>query len=202
MRIYLVNTTAYIHLPNSIVHSFPVSFDVRCEPGESQQKIFETLKGAGISFNWDKEKDVREVPEVLYRTEAYSGSGVRDIMEIIRFEVDELGNVDIPNFILNHYSLSEELQSKLAEFITYCKHGAYTFDENMFRQILDTIGKQKGTPIRYGIWLAEKEIVEQDYLLGVEGEINAYKTSPIILSDLGPDGFLFAYAEMPRIIIQ
>lgn len=198
MRTYLVNTTAFVHLANGIVHSIPVSFDVQCEPEDARQKIFEVLKGASVSFNFDKDKDVRDVPVILFRTEACYGSGVRDIMEIIRHEVEELGNVDIPNYILNHYPLPEELQSKLAEFITFCEYGACPFDEGLFREILDAVGKHKGVPVRYGLWLATEETVKECYLDGGDGAIDAYPTSPVILSDLGPDGMLFGYAEFPE----
>ena len=58
-----------------------------------------------------------------YRTEEFSGSGVRDLHQIILFEVCELGNVDILLHILHKYKLSDWLQDIIQGVIGLCENG-------------------------------------------------------------------------------
>lgn len=51
--------------------------------------------------------------------------------------------------------------------------------------------------LKYCLWLASKSTV-LDLYNASEQDIQKYETSPIILSDLGMDGMLFAYESMPR----
>lgn len=201
MRTYLVNTTAIIRLGNGTEHAFPISIEVRCEPEDSQQEIFKAMKNASLGFRSYGKNDIEEIPEVLYRTEEYSGSGVRDIMEIIENEVCELGNADIPKYMLEHYAFPEELQSMLQTIKDQCEFGINPTREQthkIFRVALDQIGSQRGMKITCGLWLAGRDEVEEHYLRGEDGKIDAYQTSPVILSDLGPEGYLFAYPEEPK----
>lgn len=38
-----------------------------------------------------------------YRTESFSGNGVRDLREVVAFEVQELCNSDIPLYLYEKY---------------------------------------------------------------------------------------------------
>lgn len=60
--------------------------------------------------------------------------------------------------------------------------------------------------VKYALWLADEETVmdkECGYERYIDDEcgVEAYETGPIVLSELGYDGTLYGYAEMPEAII-
>lgn len=139
----------------------------------------------------------------LYRTESYSGSGIRNIADIIEYEMSELRNTDIPEYILSHYALSPQTREDLRDILALRPTGEYPFTgdredlRNTIKALLEDIGRETGTPLRYGLWLAERGQIERRYST-TKGDIDGYPTSPVILSNLGPDGILFGYADMPE----
>ena len=141
--------------------------------------------------------------ETLYRTESYSGSGVREIADIIEYEMAELRNTDIPEYVLSHYALSPQTREDLRDILALEPTGEYPFtgDRQGLRDtiaaLVEDIGRETGTPLRYGLWLAEGDQVERRYST-TQGDIDGYPASPVILSDLGPEGILFGYADMPE----
>ena len=141
-------------------------------------------------------------PPYLYRTESCSGSGVRDVIDVIHYEMAELQNTDIPVYVLEHYAFPEDLETELRDILSLADDEDYpfTFDRGHFLDVVsrmvDEIGRQKGIPVRYALWLAEEDVVRNRYNLP-GGTVDRYSVSPVVLSDLGPDGILFGYAEMP-----
>ena len=141
--------------------------------------------------------------KVLYRNESCYGSGVRDVIDIIHHEYHALGNTDIFEYCLNNYNLSEGLKENLRQDISWFESefqrcGEYPSSlnddiENLIRELSALTGKE----IRYALWLAPENTVRELYD-GTDGNIDAYETSEIILSDLGPDGILFAYQDNPN----
>lgn len=142
--------------------------------------------------------------ETLYRTESYSGSGVRDIRDVIEYEMAELRNADIPRYVLGRYALSDGLRKELEDILSLEPEGEYPFtgDRQDLRdtidRMLDEIGRLKGTVIRYGLWLAPYESVRLRYCPSGDRNIDAYPTSDVVLSDLDTDGALYGFVEMPR----
>lgn len=142
--------------------------------------------------------------ETLYRTESYSGSGVRDIRDVINYEMAELQNTDIPQYVLGHYALPDELRKELEDILSLEPTGEYPFTGdrgqllNTIDALLKEVGDLKGTPVRYGLWLAPYETVRLRYCQPGGRDIDRYPTSDVILSDLGQDGILFGYGEQPR----
>ena len=142
--------------------------------------------------------------ETLYRTESYSGSGVRDIRDVIEYEMSELRNTDIPSYVLVHYTLSDGLRKDLEDILSLEPEGEYPFkgDRQDLRDTIDAVVKEigglKGTVIRFGLWLAPYESVRLRYCRSGDRDIDGYPTSHVILSDLDTDGALYGYAEMPR----
>ncbi len=140
-------------------------------------------------------------PATLFRTENYSGSGQRDLEKIIAFEMEELGNTDIPEYILTHYNLPDNIKKDLKLTLKSKDNGEYPFvsDRKSFKKLihdtLDTIAEQIGFQPRLGLWLANKDAVQTLYG-GTEEDIQEYPTSPCILSDLGEDGILFGYERI------
>lgn len=142
--------------------------------------------------------------ETLYRTESYAGSKVREIRDIIEYEMAELRNTDIPRYVLSSYALSDGLRKDLEDILALEESGEYPFTGGR-GDLLDTIdallkevGDLTGTPVRYGLWLAPYETVRLRYCSLGSRDIDRYPTSDIVLSDLGEDGILFGYGEQPR----
>ena len=141
-------------------------------------------------------------PSFLYRTESFSGSGVRDVIDVIHYEIADLGNTDIPIYVLKNYNFPEELEKELRDILSLAGDEDYpfTFDRGHFLDVVarmvDEIGRQKGVSVKYALWLADEDVVRNWYNLS-GGSIDKYPVSPVVLSDLGPEGALFGYAEMP-----
>ena len=54
--------------------------------------------------------------KIMYRSEDSSGSGVRDIIEVMVFEIYELGNTDILEYVSEHY-LSDDTKQDIDKVI-------------------------------------------------------------------------------------
>lgn len=150
---------------------------------------------------------------VGYRTESYSGSGVRDIAEIIEFEMSVLCNKDIPEYVLKHYAhrLTQDARRDIeAILVEDCcdeypfvgdGHGHGVGDRGDLHGLIQAIIAAVAGPdvnIRYGLWLSTYEAVKDLYARGTDDVIDAYPTSIYIFSDLWPDGRLYGYAEEPQ----
>ena len=174
-----------------------------------------------------KTLNTAEMPKILYRTEEAYGSGVRDLKEILRHEIFELGNTDILSYTLSHYIddkriadnyikskisgkqlrniyidivyIAKELSEKADQSHTFNRFqralGNELAQTVFVESFLQLIQIATGRNIKYGLWLAERRIVETYY--GGQN-IDSYAVSDIILSDLGAEGILFAYTELPQ----
>lgn len=160
-----------------------------------------------------------KIPKYLYRTENAYGSGERDLRAIIEYEVFELGNTDIFDYILKHYDFEKyNLQSGFLNTLQTMREMSGDSDPESvesFERVADNIGKNTakkafidsvmdliryvtGKSIRYGLWLAEKDAVIRFYNNMSKENIDTYRTSDVILSDLNEDGILFGYEEKPK----
>ena len=160
-----------------------------------------------------------EIPKYLYRTENAYGSGERDLRAIIEYEVFELGNTDIFDYMLKHYDFEKyTLQSGFLNTLQTMREMNGDSDPESvesFERVADNVGKNTakkefvdsvmsliryvtGKSIRYGLWLAEKDAVIRFYNNMSKENIDTYRTSDVILSDLNEDGFLFGYEEKPK----
>lgn len=156
-----------------------------------------------------------------YRTETYSGSGIRDMEHVVSFEILELGNVDILDTLLHKtmFIQNADLRNDMAAAITWLEtHGAPGWDRSeteypsdtkvdrhlrlLIPRVLDEIRKHSFKDLKYALWLADYEAVANkdqygEYIADPKSEIHKYKTSGVILSECGYDGALFAYTELP-----
>ncbi len=109
-----------------------------------------------------------------YRTESYSGEGKRDLLKVTSFEINNLGNNDIPLTIKKKYKRTD-----------YSK-----FLQEIYRK-----GYKKC------VWLCRKKSdLTNHYAQSPEDEIDRYVISDgIILSNLREDGVLVAYRGEPLI---
>lgn len=142
--------------------------------------------------------------EVMYRNEEAFGSGVLKTKDVIVYEICELCNTDIIDYCLDTYGdfLSEDLKTKIVQLLDSMENEE-EFDEDdieeLVEELIDELSEHFERNINYVIWLASKKAVIELYSDGNEdAEISAYKTSDIILSDLGYDGMLFGYDKKPR----
>lgn len=134
---------------------------------------------------------------VMYRSEDSYGSGVRDILDIMTFEIYELKNIDILEYTLDHYlqnsNIEETVENMIADIEIFNEEEIY----KVCKLIINEINKQTDHNLKYALWLAEYDAVSNIYSFD-ESSIEAYNTSDIILSDLGYDGVLFGYDEEPE----
>lgn len=136
--------------------------------------------------------------DILFRTESCYGSGVRDITDIMEHEIFELGNMDIPEYLLKNH---KKLLSKNSQTLLSCK---YLYSTNLLDStkrklcecIIADLNKATGKSYKYGLWLADKDIVKELYD-GNDTNIDAYEVSDMKISDLGKDGALYLYEEFP-----
>lgn len=153
---------------------------------------------------------------IKYRTESFSGQGVRDAIEVMSYEVYELGNSDILltlcNGLLKNDPLGDEIRT-LADSMGTSKDLSYdsSYVKDLFGRILPRIKEITGYDIKYALWLADYQAMMKTFwpwANGIydgspcpepeEGDIDAYETGPVILSDGDTDGgMLYGYEEYP-----
>ena len=142
--------------------------------------------------------------DIMYRSEETGGSGVRDIIEVMTFEIYELGNTDILDYVCEHY-LKPGTRKIVQEFIYKVETGTEDIIEDDVIDICEIIIKEinevTNHNLKYALWLADYDTVMEIYSYD-ESTIEAYKISDIILSDLGKDGILFGYDEEPEPIYE
>lgn len=155
-----------------------------------------------------------------YRSEIFYGSGCRDAAEIMAYETFKLGNTDIletlSTTILKNTEIGDVLEIIQKEMYYNFIHEldedgyylnliieAYTDKEigiNFFKEVLEEVNKITGKDIKYCLWLCDTKEDVYDYDLDgrlTDKDIDIYEESDIILSDLGPEGKLYGYENMP-----
>ena len=143
-----------------------------------------------------------------YRTEVFSGSGIRNLEDVISYEISDLGNSDIVLFCNNFYNLNLDLECDVDE----------DDDEEDYREELDMMIQENymyylETLLSFiekklnchkselkGLWLAKEKTVKEFYLKNLDDDspenyIDEYRlpSEYLIISDLGYDGVLLAY---------
>lgn len=142
----------------------------------------------------------QNIPEIEYRTETAYGSGTRNIIDVMNYEIFELFNTDIIDYVLTRHNslLSEKTKHMLQKDIEDIT------DENDQKEfctsIISDINNASNRSYKYALWLCERNAVKQLYLNDdyTEQNIDAYAVSDMIISDLGFDGRLYVYEDMPE----
>lgn len=153
-----------------------------------------------------------------YRTEAFFGSGVRDAVEVMAFEINTLGNTDILRTLgtglLQGTETGKEMLS-IAEQLDADGEGAEDlfYIKDLCREALKAIEAKTGVQVKYALWLAEYDDVLTHFWAWAfgasgatksvpkpeDGEIEAYEIGPVILSaGDGAGGMLYGYSNMPH----
>ena len=116
---------------------------------------------------------------IMYRSEDSYGSGVRDILDIMTFEIYELKNIDILEYTLDHYlqnsNIKETVENMIADIELFNEEEIY----KVCKLIINEINKQTDHNLKYALWLAEYDAVSNIYSFD-ESSIEAYNTSDII----------------------
>ena len=156
-----------------------------------------------------------------YRTESFGGSMERDAVAVISFEIGELGNDDVVDYLTSQKIIPdtfmercEELAGCYAESSDNDVEMTMSFVEDMLAAVKESTGRD----IKYAVWLADKanvwrywkacedcapmediltdEDVPDDFL--TQSDIDTYdETNGFILSDLGEDGALYGFESCP-----
>lgn len=136
--------------------------------------------------------------EIKYRNETTYGNNIYDVLDVMLNEIYELGNIDILDYTLDIYMSNSNYYELITEMINDITAFNQTEIFSVCKEIISEINKQLNKDIKYCLWLADKEAVEElygnDYIMG-------YYCSDIILSDLGYEGKLYAYENKPEPII-
>lgn len=134
--------------------------------------------------------------KVLYRNP--TGTEQHSPVDVIAFEIGELGNVDILHYCFEHYgqSMDEVSMETMDKAMADMEQG--NMDETKAKAVAETVVKAMetvwGITIHHVTWLADYDTVAELYCdFGDTSDIVAVETSDYILSDLGYDGILFAY---------
>ena len=143
-----------------------------------------------------------EMKKTLFRTETFSGSGVRNFFDVFYYEVFELGNGDIFSYLSSKLPDGDSLKEDLLFYENALSEEGCIDDspKDVFDTVSQAVQSIYGKSVQYVLWLAEKENVQKVY--GVDPlsdeQMDAYHTSDVVLSDLGADGILFGYDECPQ----
>lgn len=122
----------------------------------------------------------------------------RKALPVMLFEITELHNADILEYVSENYLLPDELKMDVQEIIDNIDDVDEDGCKEVLEQVLFCIEGSTGKKIRYVLWLADKDAVEDMYE-GDERDIYAYNVDDaVVLSDLGYDGTLYGFEEMPE----
>lgn len=142
--------------------------------------------------------------EIKFRNEQFRGSGFRDAFSVIKFELCELQNTGIlttlRDTVFKESDTAIQYLNSLIQNID--KEGG--IDERDIESILIFIRICTGKNITHVLWLADMDVVMHG-MYGTSGgylqeydTVDAYKVGSIVLADLGEEGKLYGYEELPK----
>lgn len=153
--------------------------------------------------------------EIKYRTESFSGAEIRDVTDIICYEVSELGNTDILETLsqgLLKGTPCGEKAEVLIEHVAQYGTAPDALVREFCAETLKAIKEKTGRDIQYALWLASREDVLNNFWRWANGayqdddpcpvpepwDIDAYEIGPVILSESdGDGGTLCGYEQYP-----
>lgn len=139
---------------------------------------------------------------VAYRNDTLYGSGVAKLEDIIRFEMEELGNSDTPSTLLDNFKVLRAEGNDIEDLIDIIDSGDFTEDNlgeeeiNRNVNLLMNVIKRTYPEAKYGLWLGTKDSIDKNY----EGNATAYTIEyekPISDLGLSDQGCLFVYSKHP-----
>ena len=149
-----------------------------------------------------------EDKKVRYRTEAFSGTGERAAAEVMAFETFTLGNVDILQTLAEGLLKGRgDITNRCWDFIDELNNNGFVDDMgtcdqvDFMKEVLSEVEKVTGVGVRYALWLADKDVVTNRKWYGRymndDFDFESYQVGPVVLSELGFDGTLYGYTDLP-----
>jgi len=157
-----------------------------------------------------------------YRSEIIFGEGYRDASAVMSHEVFYLQNTDILITLRETILKDSDIKVKLEILEEELNNGAiadgddgsiYNLIEdegesdeciNFFKAVLEEIQKVTGKDIKYCLWLCNNKNEVYAYDMHKEladADIDSYDETDVILSNMGTDGCLYGYENMPEKIL-
>lgn len=143
---------------------------------------------------------------IRYRTEEAFGDGYRDILDVMTYETYNLANNDLLMYFLRTYKDADSTVREQARKILASYEGEEHVDfgeadiREFFAAEIKELERLTGKRLRYCLWLAEKDTVKEYYMQGGPCTVDGYPVSDVVLTDLGYDGTLYAYEQLPEAV--
>ena len=151
---------------------------------------------------------------VGFRTEAYSGSGIRDIASVLQHEIAVSQNIDCLKTCFEYIKNTDfgktvgKVLGKVEKFnnvfditmlpVKYRENNGNPF----FKEMVQTLSKEVNTDLKYALWLSDKKFVmgfDEDRIYGGNSQnTDMYIQGQLILCDAGDRGALFGYPYKPQ----
>lgn len=99
--------------------------------------------------------------ETEYRSDSVFGEGIREPAKVVAHEFFELGNTDIPEYILKHYDVSEECRKEWEALIDEMDENAYVEDVSetdklaYADRLIQELSKSVHKEINYVLWACQ-----------------------------------------------
>lgn len=149
-----------------------------------------------------------------YRTENYSGSKVRNICDVIRYEIS-MGNTDIISYMQNKYSVLDEYnlepeeiealkenfqdeivyrQEYLSKYSDMCQENSAWITDDIVTYLTEQLDVDSEDELT-ALWLTTIDNAINKYNDGNKVDIDEYLLNHkyLIISDLNIDGALFVF---------
>lgn len=138
---------------------------------------------------------------MMCRVEKAFGSGCRDLMAVLEYEILVLENVDVFEFMSKNKNLTHALRKQMIECINAKYQSGNVKDEKLVRKMIKEMVQQLNAlydvNLSHCLWLCDEKHVRTLYGKQ-EDKIDFYEESHIVLSDLGVCGKLYAYSSNPQ----
>lgn len=145
-----------------------------------------------------------------YRSEQYGGSGIRNLKEVLLYEIRELGNLDVLYYVKSEYGILDDFEIR-GEELSYVMKNAYSLEEGLIRvdellyekgikeaekfveEIVSFAAERTGNENPTGLWLTDEYNVKRYESEEGEAVMVDIPEKAIVLSDLSEEGCLFAF---------
>lgn len=128
-----------------------------------------------------------------FRSESFSGSGVRNVLDVLRFEFS-LGNTDIIKFVQDNYDLLLNYTETGDELSDIVLENAQDIAEKIVFFLKEKFSVSSEDHLE-ALWLTSQEGVR---FYTINGDIDFYVIPDefVVLSDLGEEGSLFVFKTL------
>lgn len=134
--------------------------------------------------------------KVGYRDDTLFGDNYTDAVKVLAYEIEELNNFDVFEYLSNTCFSGTEFGKKLLEFANNPDEFFNLYNDVEYfikEELLPEISKSTGTQIHTVRWLC-RTIDDVVNIYGADPQnVVEYPIGDVLLSDLGPDGQLWGY---------